>query len=66
MNMTPAERRRYWAKHIKGCKAIAYEWKHSAQDYPNDPAWAVKCRREYTHILDTAKAYLRLAQEFPK
>lgn len=66
MKMTPAERRRYWAKHIKGCRAIAYEWKHAASEYPNDPAWAIKCQREYFHIMANVKGYLGLAQMVPK
>jgi hypothetical protein len=66
MNMTPSERRRYWAKHIKGCKRIAYEWKHSVQDRPNDPAWAIKCQREYALIMKNVKGYLGLAREMPK
>jgi hypothetical protein len=36
------------------------------QDYPNNPAWAIKCQREYANIMKNVKGYLGLAKEMPK
>jgi hypothetical protein len=64
--MTLAERRKYWADHIRGMRQLANEWLVAAHESPADYFWQRHCRDEAQRLRLIAKQYLKTTRSFGK
>jgi hypothetical protein len=61
MNMTPAERRQYWADHLRAVRRHVQVWRGMKELLP-DADWKAKCDREAESVKMNAKFYMSMAK----